>query len=282
MEKINVAALMCCHNRVKITLKCINSLFSQKSSRNIAIDLFLVDDGSSDGTGTIVKRKYPNVNIIQGNGKLFWNRGMRLAWERAIKPKYDYYLWINDDVELNLSAINILIETSEEVFSEFSQPGLVVGGMVDPRTGSQTYGGLVRNKGIFKLKFYHLPISIKKQKCDTINGNCVLIPKNIAYTVGNLSPYYTHSLGDYDYGLRVSAVGFTCWVAPGTIGYCSRNSNKNTWYDSELPLKKRKNLMHNPKGRPLKEWVRFVSKHGGRLAGFVAWLNIYFRLISPD
>ena len=45
------------------------------------------------------KQHYPNVNLIQGNGKLFWAGGMRLGWRTALKSKeYDAFLLLNDDV----------------------------------------------------------------------------------------------------------------------------------------------------------------------------------------
>ena len=46
-------------------------------------EVFLVDDGSSDGTGIVVKEMFPEITVIQGNGKLFWNRGMFYAWDAA-------------------------------------------------------------------------------------------------------------------------------------------------------------------------------------------------------
>ena len=41
-----IAAILTCHNRKEKTLACLHSLFSIIST----IDVFLVDDGSTDGT----------------------------------------------------------------------------------------------------------------------------------------------------------------------------------------------------------------------------------------
>ena len=44
-----------------------------------------------------VGKMFPQVHIIKGDGNLFWNRGMYMAWQAAIKEKdYDFYLWLND------------------------------------------------------------------------------------------------------------------------------------------------------------------------------------------
>ena len=99
-----IAVLMACHNRVETTLCCLERLFT-----NIVADLdvWLVDDGSSDGTGARVKERFPSVNVIRGTGSLYWARGMRLAWERAVESHehYDYFLWLNDDVVLRSDGI---------------------------------------------------------------------------------------------------------------------------------------------------------------------------------
>jgi len=46
-NSISVAVLITCHNRKEATLKCLKSLSEQKY-HNISIDVYVVDDGSSD------------------------------------------------------------------------------------------------------------------------------------------------------------------------------------------------------------------------------------------
>lgn len=69
--------------------------------------MWLVDDASPDQTGAKVKAAFPEVHVIEGAGGLFWCKGMRLAWDKAIASgiKYDFYLWLNDDVMLKTDAL---------------------------------------------------------------------------------------------------------------------------------------------------------------------------------
>lgn len=69
-----VAVLMTCHNRVDKTLKCLSALFKQSVCESIKLDVFLVDDGSTGGTGRIVQKEYPEAHVVYGDGNLFWNR----------------------------------------------------------------------------------------------------------------------------------------------------------------------------------------------------------------
>lgn len=104
MERI--AVLLTCYNRVETTLGCLRHLFKTTVEDGISFDVFLVDDLSPDRTGAIVKESFPSVHVIEGTGKLFWNRGMALAWKTASESEcYDYYLWLNDDVFLEEHAL---------------------------------------------------------------------------------------------------------------------------------------------------------------------------------
>ena len=101
-----IAILMTCFNRSETTLRCLKSIVSQKLPNGFETKIYLVDDGSPDKTGTLVKEMFPNVRVINGNGKLFWTKGMALAWKTAAADAdSDYYLWLNDDVTLDKMAV---------------------------------------------------------------------------------------------------------------------------------------------------------------------------------
>lgn len=89
----SIAVLLTVHNRKEKTLHCLQDLFTQEIPKGFQIDVYLTDDGCTDGTPKAVKMQYPQVNIVEGNGNLFWNRGMYTAWETAVKIKdYDFIL----------------------------------------------------------------------------------------------------------------------------------------------------------------------------------------------
>ena len=100
--KKKIAILLTVFNRKETTLFCLNSLFKQKIKSNVNFEVFLVDDGSTDGTSNEISIKFPDVNLIKSDGNLFWNGGMRLAWENAIaKEKYDFLHFNNKKFELS-------------------------------------------------------------------------------------------------------------------------------------------------------------------------------------
>jgi len=281
MDELTLAVLITCHNRRDATVKCLQRLFEQSTLGSCKIRIYVVDDGSSDGTCEAVLNNFPDVSVLQGDGNLYWNGGMRLAWEAALKEDYDYYLWLNDDTELYAGALNVLLQTASEVRQLEGRDAIIVGSTCDPDTGEPTYGGVVRLQHVFAVGFRRMLPADRPQQCDTMNGNCVLIPMEVVQKVGNLSPDFTHGLGDYDYGLRAKQNGFSCWVAPGCIGTCKRNSTAGAWFDPELSLQERIIKLNSPKGLPPKEWLLFVKRHGGRLHKMIAWLKLNLRLLFP-
>ena len=96
-EMTSIAVLMTCHNRVNSTLECLAHLYEQTALDRVVLSVYLVDDGSSDGTGEQVHERFPDVNVLKGDGSLFWNGGMHRAFGEALKVGFDYYLWLNDD-----------------------------------------------------------------------------------------------------------------------------------------------------------------------------------------
>ncbi|BAY75409.1 glycosyl transferase family protein [Nostoc linckia NIES-25] len=274
MNQIKLAVIMTCYNRRDTTLTCLRALYQQTE----AFDVYLTDDDSSDGTSEAIETNYPQVHLLKGNGNLYWVGGMRLAFAEAMQKGYEYYLWLNDDTLIESDVIERLLAIHRDLSERDRSNSIVVGSTKDPQTGKPTYGGSVKSKRWYSNKFEFLEPSGVLQECDTMYGNCVLIPDSVARKVGNLDAAFIHSLGDLDYGLRARKLGCSIWVAPGYVGICSKNSIRNSWADSDLPLSERLKKVVQIKGFPLKPWTIFCRRHSG-LFWFIYWFLPYIRAI---
>lgn len=280
--RVSIAAILTCYNRKEKTLTCLTNLINQDAISDIDLTVYLTDDGSTDGTSEAVKKNFPQVNIIKGDGTLFWNGGMRVAFSKAIESEHDYYLWLNDDTMMYSNALKLLVATSINIKQKQGNDVIVVGTIKDIDTGVINYGGRNRKSKLQPLLFILLNSSAKPQKCDTFNGNVVLIPQNVVSKIGNISSEYSKQHGgDFDYGLRAKYAGFESWVASGVVGECPSNSLKGTIFDKSLPLRDRIKQMKSPKGvPPAKEWMVFAKRHAGFLWPFY-WLRTMVRIIFP-
>jgi GT2 family glycosyltransferase len=258
-----IAALATCFNRKELTLATLRSLFSQRGIDGIDLLVYLLDDSSSDGTAEAVAAAYPRVRLLHGDSTLYWNGGMRVAFAAAMREKFDAYLWINDDSLFFSDALSRLIACLTAVSAGGAQP-IVVGSMRDPQTGARSYGGIrLLRRGLTLQMDPIIPDDSRPLRCETMNGNLVLIPASVAAAVGNLDPGYTHQWGDLDYGLRAGQSGIPIFIAPGYFGECTDNSIVNTWRDRSLPRSRRWLQLMTPKGAPPREWLRFTSRHFG-------------------
>jgi len=269
---------MTCHNRRDITLSCLDALFKQVLPLDTTFKVYLVDDGSTDGTGDAVIQRYPSVNVIKGNGNLYWCGGMRMAWTEAMKEHYDYYLWLNDDTILYENAISTLIWVNQVIKDQGLKEGIVVGSVMDPDTGQFAYGGKIQIKKNSLSSKNVIPTN-SVQECDLFNGNLVLIPHLVACTIGNLSKDYTHAIGDTDYGLRARKYGIPIRIAPKYLGKC-RTNPRSTWTDPQTPLIKRIRHLYSPKGLPPREWYIFTKQHFGS-AWLLFLIKLHLRAIFP-
>ena len=283
MTTKRIAALITCYNRKQKTLESLSSLFHQCILQEVSLSVYLVDDGSTDGTAEAISQLYPQVMILKGDGSLFWNGGMRKAFSAALEEDYDYYLWLNDDTNLYPNALLKLLQTSQQLTERGEAKAIVVGSTQDPESGEVTYGGLIKNSWWHPLSSAIVEPDESPKPCDLMNGNFVLIPKSVVAIVGNLDSAFGHYLGDYDYGLRARKQSCTIWISPGYCGTCSGNfSSQNIRADS---LGNQLAQMDKPKGLAagdailysFKEWRVYAQRHAGLVWVFY-WLLPYRRL----
>ena len=262
---MKIATLLTCHNRKPKTLACLRSLQGL-----IDTDIFLVDDASTDGTSEAVRKHFPNVHIIEGNGNFFWSRGMYTAWREAMKGDYDYYLWLNDDVELYPFFFQELIECIQ-----YGKNHCIVSGLIENAEKTRIlYGGCDEHKQLAQCN--QIPTSIT-----FMNGNVVLVPKCVVSEIGIIDPVYHHDLGDVDYGLRALEHGIKVYATrrPVAMGYSNNFCRVRKWHAT---LKLRFQKLYSPLGSHPRINFYYRKKHFGILNAASYFVFLHILNILPD
>jgi GT2 family glycosyltransferase len=269
-----IAVLITCHNRKEKTVKCLDSLFNQDFlGVYFKIDVFLVDDGSTDGTSQVVRDKFPDVNIINGTGHLYWNRGMHLAWKIARKTfEYDFYLWLNDDTFLYVNAIAQMLDGAKLTKLESA----ICGNTFSILNAEISYGGYSK-EGDLLIPNGHL------QEVHSFNGNVVLIPKYVFEKVGILDSRYPHAIGDFDYALRIRKNNLVSYVTKGFIATCEGADELPIWCSPDFTFVKRVKSLYSPLGNshPYYYFI-FERQHYGVIISIKHFISIHFRLAFPS
>ncbi len=267
-----IATLITCHNRKQKTLACLVALFQNSLPAGYALDVFLVDDGSTDGTAKAVHAAFPQVNIIHGNGDLFWNRGMHKAWETAVQSQaYDYYLWLNDDTNIFENTLEELLQAADSTENK----AVIVAASCAKASGELTYSG-------FLSTGEKIQPTDQLVQAHTFHGNCVLISKFVFQKVGNLDPLFHHSIGDMDYGLRAIKHGIKSFIAPGFLANCDAHDTLPQWCLVSVPLGKRIRSLYSPLGNNQPYYYyRFALRHYGVLVALKHIFSMHLRLFFP-
>lgn len=264
MSSLRIAVLMTCHNRREKTLACLDALGLQQGLDGAQVQVFVVDDGCTDGTSDAVHQRHPDAVVLKGDGKLYWCGGMRLAFGEAMKGDYDYYLWLNDDTIFQPSGLAMLLDAGKFVSDQDSDKHIIVGSVMDPVTNKLTYGGVRRSSGWHPFHYKLVAPGGQPRQCDTMNGNCVLISRQAAKAAGNMDRSFVHGFGDFDYGLRAGRLGCSIWVAPGHVGTCARDHDRLKWRDASVPRRERWAYLMSQKGLPPRQMLVYARRYGGR------------------
>ncbi len=285
---LKIAVILTCFNRRETTLACLDRLGNQTAVQAelagegreplASLHIFLVDDGSTDGTGDAIRDRFPEVTIIQGDGNLFWNRGMHRSWSEAIEHGgFDYYFLLNDDTILFPDALETLLQAAENPEDGSDGPGLGVGATTDPETGAFTYGGYVPGSRWNPLKLDHRPLG-GTEPVRTMNCNAVLVPQGVVETVGQMDPTFHHSWGDIDLGYRSFKAGFVLSVPDTPVGHCDFNPKGTDGYrDASLTFRERIKFINSIRGLNKTDWKHLARRHGGP-AWPLVWLSPYVNL----
>lgn len=260
----NIAVLMTCFNRKSKTISCIERLLP------FDVDIYLVDDCSSDGTAEAVKELFKEVVLIQGDGNLFWNRGMHLAWERAAANEYEFYIWLNDDVMLYSNWLLELIGCSK-----IQGDNAIIVGIIDSHDGTDViYGGTGPDGQLISPNGEMQPIV-------NMNGNVVLVPSGVFHILGNLDPVYHHDLGDVDYGYRALLNAIPVLTTRVSVASGDRNDfcRVRMWGTGVWGRLKR---LYSPLGNNPRINFYFRRKHKGGVNAFLYYIYLHAINFLPD
>jgi len=259
---VNIAVLITTFRREEETKKCLINL----QENQVKCDVFISDSNSESNIEEIVN-EFPNIFFQNVGDNVFWNKGMNYSWKYALSKKdYDFFIWLNNDTFLYPDAFKTIFNDLRKV----KKKSIIVG--ITKNEKKLTYGGRTSlNSGVIQ------PTG-SPQKIKYMNGNFVLVPKEVFNSIGLLNERFSHSLGDLDYGLRAIKKKINLYASSNVIGFCQDNTN--VWYKKKSFLERLKAL-NEPKGVPLKEYFYFNTIHFGYFKGLRFLLATTVALFSP-
>ena len=242
--------LIASHNRKDVTLCCLSRLLPQLGEDD---GVYLVDDGSQDGTAAAVAGlNDKRIKVISGDGSLYWAKGMRRAWEVAVAEHDDWdgYLWLNDDTELRPDALAKMMSTN-------NGERIVVGDFENSK-GEIVYG--MRPGSLF-------------------TGNCVLVTRKVYERLGMICGDYSHAWADSDYAMQAKRARIGV-VSAGVVGKAEGHPNRPSL--KGLPIMQRLRLLRNPKGWNLHDLWLYRRRNWGIVSAMFSCLHLIAHVVIGE
>lgn len=270
MVDINIVILT--FNTKDTTLNCLRSIFQNKS--RVRYKVYVVDNGSEDGTHEAIKTKYPEVDLIQNQSNLGFANGNNLALKRIYKNAF-YTLLLNSDTVIKPGSLESLFN-----FAEKNDFGIITCKLLNPDlTFQPNAGDLPRPIPMFLwlsqmdgvLRFLNPPSFHQNKSWYYKNGNEVgwvsgavmMVKRDVFNKIGFLDDRIFMYGEDADYCWRASKKGIRIgWTDEAEIihlgGASSKSPKFSQWRGEFMGL------------------LFLYEKYYGSVAKFFLKLLIYF------
>lgn len=94
--------------------RCLSSVcVSTKNAQNVDVDLFVVDNDSTDGSADFVQAHFPQAKLVRSAENLGFSKANNLGMRYALDKGYDYVYLLNQDAWLAPGALETLVAAAE-------------------------------------------------------------------------------------------------------------------------------------------------------------------------
>ena len=255
-------------NTKELLIQCLNSL--RPTSKRLEMEIFVVDNGSTDGSEEAVKAAFPVVNLIENQ----MNLGFARANNQAIRLSTgEYILLLNPDTQVKEGAIETL-----KAFMENHPEAGVVGAQLLNRDGSKqnsianfpSLATELTNKSLLRWFFpdrfpgkeqtYSEPIEV-----DSVIGACMMVRREAMEQVGLLDEDYFLFLEETDWCYRIRRAGWKIYHHPQAEVY---------HFQGKSAEKEKKRA----KAEYYRSRYHFFKKNRGRWEWFVLLIGLLIKL----
>lgn len=222
------------------------------------LGIIFVDNGSSDGSGEAVKKRFPHIEHIFTNENLGFTGGNNRGIRRALERGAEMILILNNDVHVPRAFLDPLVETLQE------RPGVAGPKILDPEGRIWCAGGSVAfHHNVTRLRGFGRKDDgafDRAERVDYMPACCLLVSREVFETAGLLNEEYFCYLEDVEFCLRAAKAGFA-------VTYCPASSVVHRFSHSTgggyTPARKYMNGLNS---------VRFLRSHGTLKSWLAFWV----------
>jgi len=209
-----VAVIVLNWNGLDLTLDCLESLLATTWPN---LDVYLVDNASSDGSVEAVQEKYAGrVKIIVNGTNLGFAGGNNIGIDRALNDGADYVLLLNNDTVVAPGMVghmaDLLVQNPEA-------------GIAGPKIYYHNPPDQIWFAGgeVFLARAIARHIGIREKdtgqydtlkETDYITGCALIARREVFERIGKLDPVYVAYFEDTDFCMRARRAGYKIYYVP--------------------------------------------------------------------
>jgi GT2 family glycosyltransferase len=191
--------------------RCLPSLFKMTWPN---FTVYVVDNGSTDGSQDFVRRNYPKVKLIEISANLGFSRALNLA---VSKSKAPFVCSLNNDMEVTPNWLNVLMKDFRDSKVAVSVPKMYdFLGRLNSAGGACDFYGWAYNRGIGEIDRGQYD-----QPCYVPYGclGAAIVRKSVFDEIGYLDKTYIIYHEDVDFSWRLILRGHKIAYNPRSIVY---------------------------------------------------------------
>lgn len=237
---MKIAVVIVTYNPLKWIEKCLDSLFSS----TISVEVFIIDNNSTDGFQEIVKSKYSQVQLIESTSNLGFGAANNIGIRKAYDNNADFVFLLNQDAWVESDTIEKLIcaqqkETEYGIVSPIHLNGkgdkldFNFSNYIIPSRCKELYSDIYLNKtkaNIYQVNF--------------VNAAGWLLSRKCIETVGGFNPSFFHYCEDDNYVQRIHFHKLKVGILATTNLYHDREErNSNVYFEDPQLIFKRQTML---------------------------------------
>ena len=194
---------------------CLGSVASQTRAPD---EVWVVDNGSADGSVEWIRREYPDVHLIENSENEGFCRGNNQA---IAESTGDWVVLLNNDAEIRPDFIAVLSEAAQTVPTCVGMLATRIY-MFDRRDVFDSAGLLVYPDGVCRSRgWLEIDQGQYDVSADVIgpNGCAAAYRRSMLDETGCFDESFFAYLEDLDLAMRAQSAGWTCRYVPEAVAY---------------------------------------------------------------
>ncbi len=231
MGEFQVSILIPAHNRIDLTAPCLESIYRHADPR-LSVEIIVIDDASTDGTAEFIRKRYPDVIVVQNAQRRSFGANINAA---AGLARGRYLCILNNDTLVLPNWLAPMMAAADD------DPtiGVVGNRHLWPGGDKINHAGMAFTQRCEPVHIHvgrprNFAPALVDREFQILTAACWLVPKNVFSELNGFDLQFVNGFEDVDFCLRARDKNLKVWyVGKSAIYHYGQSSAGRTENDTE-------------------------------------------------